>query len=100
MGTVDKLGTAYIDPVIATGYGAYIATPLLRKAYDENNEMTEQQAADVLHKCMEVLFMRDARSFPRVNLFYYSIIKYNIPHLHENFIFIFNFINYFAELTI
>ncbi|KAK0175552.1 hypothetical protein PV327_009295 [Microctonus hyperodae] len=68
MGTVDKLGTAYIDPVIATGYGAYIATPLLRKAYDENNEMTEQEATDVLHKCMEVLFMRDARSFPRYQL--------------------------------
>ncbi|XP_034945491.1 proteasome subunit beta type-4 [Chelonus insularis] len=68
LGTVDKLGTAYVDPVIATGYGAYMATPLLRKAWENNKEMTEEQAAELIHKCMEVLFMRDARSFPRYQL--------------------------------
>lgn len=66
LGTVDKLGTAYIDPVIATGYGAYMATPLLRKAYEENNEMTKEEAKELLYKAMQVLFYRDARSFPKV----------------------------------
>lgn len=67
LGTVDKLGTAYNDPVIATGYGAYMATPILRKAYEENSQMTKEQAIELLYKVMQVLFYRDARSFPKVN---------------------------------
>lgn len=63
---MDKLGTAYIDPVIATGYGAYMATPILRKAYEDNNQMTKEEALDHLYKAMQVLFYRDARSFPKV----------------------------------
>lgn len=74
MGTVDKLGTAYVDPVIATGYGAYMATPLLRKAWEANKEMSEEEAAALLHKCMEVLYMRDARSFPKVSYYLYILI--------------------------
>lgn len=66
MATVDKLGTAYSDPVIATGYGAYMATPVLRKAYEENSEMSKEEAIELLYKVMQVLFYRDARSFPKV----------------------------------
>ncbi|XP_078035724.1 proteasome subunit beta type-4 [Augochlora pura] len=68
LGTVDKLGTAYSDPVIATGYGAYMATPILRKAYEENKEMTKEQAMELMYKVMQVLFYRDARSFPKYQL--------------------------------
>lgn len=66
LGTVDKLGTAFTDPVIATGYGAYMASPLLNKAYEANPEMTEKEATDLIYKVMQVLFYRDARSFPKV----------------------------------
>jgi len=68
LGTVDKLGTAYVDPVIATGYGAYMATPILAKAYEANKEMSEQEATDLIYKVMQVLFYRDARSFPKYNI--------------------------------
>ncbi|EZA62258.1 Proteasome subunit beta type-4 [Ooceraea biroi] len=68
LGTVDKLGTAYIDPVIATGYGAYMATPILRKAYEENNQMSKEEALEHLYKAMQVLFYRDARSFPKFHI--------------------------------
>ncbi|XP_076181824.1 proteasome subunit beta type-4 [Ptiloglossa arizonensis] len=68
LGTVDKLGTAYSDPVIATGYGAYMATPILRKALEDNKEMTKEQAIELLYKVMQVLFYRDARSFPKYQL--------------------------------
>lgn len=68
LGAVDKLGTAYVDPVIATGYGAYIATPLLAKAYDTNPEMSETEAAELIHKCMEVLWLRDGRSSPKYQI--------------------------------
>ncbi|XP_011312177.1 proteasome subunit beta type-4 [Fopius arisanus] len=68
MGTVDKLGTAFVDPVIATGYGAYMASPLLHKKYDENPEMTEEEASQLIHQCMDVLYLRDGRSFPKYQL--------------------------------
>ncbi|XP_024883223.1 proteasome subunit beta type-4-like, partial [Temnothorax curvispinosus] len=66
--TVDKLGTAYNDPVIATGYGAYMSTPILRKAYEDNNQMNKEEAIELLYKVMQVLFYRDARSFPKYHL--------------------------------
>ncbi|KAG7210363.1 hypothetical protein KM043_011898 [Ampulex compressa] len=68
LGTVDKLGTAYSDPVIATGYGAYMATPILRKAYEDNKDMSKDEAMELLYKVMQVLFYRDARSFPKYQI--------------------------------
>jgi 20S proteasome subunit beta 7 len=66
LGTVDKLGTAFTDPIISTGYGAYLATPILSKAYETNSQMTETEATELIYKVMQVLFYRDARSFPKV----------------------------------
>lgn len=72
MGTVDKLGTAYSDGVIATGYGAHMATPVLRKAYEENKEMSKEQAIELIYKVMQVLYYRDARSiFPKSKFRYF-----------------------------
>lgn len=68
MGAVDLRGMAYQDRHIATGYGGYIALPLLRDAAEKNPNMTQQQAEDVMKKCLEVLYYRDARSFPKVKL--------------------------------
>ncbi|XP_072937668.1 proteasome subunit beta type-4 [Epargyreus clarus] len=67
LGAVDKLGTAYEDSTIATGLGAYMATPLLRSAL-EKGPLDEESATALVRKCMEVLFYRDARSFPRYQL--------------------------------
>ncbi|KAK9685214.1 Proteasome subunit [Popillia japonica] len=68
LGTIDKLGTSYEDKTICTGYGAYMATPLLRDAMDKNPNPTEQEARDLVNRCMEVLYYRDARSFPKYQL--------------------------------
>ncbi|XP_022913714.1 proteasome subunit beta type-4 [Onthophagus taurus] len=68
LGTVDKLGTSYQDKTICTGYGAYMALPILRAALEKNPNPTEQDARQLIHKCMEVLFYRDARSFPKYQL--------------------------------
>ncbi|XP_014204523.1 proteasome subunit beta type-4 [Copidosoma floridanum] len=68
LGTVDKLGTAFMDSVIATGYGAYLASPILTKAYEANNQMSEEEATDLIYKVMQVLFYRDARSFPKYHI--------------------------------
>ncbi|XP_054153460.1 proteasome subunit beta type-4-like [Oppia nitens] len=69
LGYVDKLGTAYECPAIATGYGSYIAIPLLRQALDEaGGKLTEEQAKQVIQKCLTVLYYRDARSFNKYEL--------------------------------
>ncbi|KPJ10977.1 Proteasome subunit beta type-4 [Papilio machaon] len=67
LGAVDKLGTAYEDAAIATGMGAYMATPLLRDVLDKG-PLNEESAKALARKCMEVLYYRDARSFPRYQL--------------------------------
>ncbi|XP_026316670.1 proteasome subunit beta type-4 [Hyposmocoma kahamanoa] len=47
LGAVDKLGTAYEDATIATGLGAYMATPLLREAA-EKGDLDEETAKYVV----------------------------------------------------
>lgn len=63
LGYVDKIGTAYSGSTLATGYGSYIALPLMRDAVEKNPNMTEAQALKLIDDCMKVLFYRDARAF-------------------------------------
>jgi 20S proteasome subunit beta 7 len=73
LGYVDLLGTTYSSPTLATGFGAHIAQPLLREAYEKKSGidgrdplMTREEAEAVLDDCMKVLFYRDARSLNKV----------------------------------
>jgi len=66
LGLVDLLGTSYEDNTIATGYGAYIALPLLRNVYRPN--LTEEEAKKALDDCLRVMFYRDARALDRVQV--------------------------------
>ncbi|KAJ3416536.1 Proteasome subunit beta type-7 [Chytridiales sp. JEL 0842] len=66
LGYVDLQGTTYQSDTIATGFGAHLAQPLLRKAV-ENREggtesITEEEAKKIIEDCMRVLYYRDARS--------------------------------------
>jgi len=68
LGEIDKIGTAFVDEQIASGYGAYLALPLLRKTIDEkrekfNSKLTKNEAVELLKKCMEVLYYRYLRIF-------------------------------------
>jgi 20S proteasome subunit beta 7 len=62
LGQVDLLGVAFESPTIATGYGAYIAQPLLRDAYEKNSDMNAEEARQLLDTCLRVLYYRDGRS--------------------------------------
>ncbi|OMH82027.1 Proteasome subunit beta type-4 [Zancudomyces culisetae] len=85
LGFVDLYGTTFVDNVMATGYGAHLALPILRKHVEgdlssqENQDvdhqerqrqkymaLTEQQASEILDTCMRVLFYRDARSLNKI----------------------------------
>lgn len=67
MAYVDLLGTTYTASTLATGYGAYIAQPLLRKAVEgREDELTEEEAVAILEQSLRVLYYRDARSLNKV----------------------------------
>ncbi|KAJ3745526.1 proteasome endopeptidase complex beta subunit [Lentinula detonsa] len=66
---VDLLGTTYSASTLATGYGSYIAQPLLRKAVEGNEDIiTEEEAVKILEQSMKVLFYRDARSLNKYQI--------------------------------
>jgi len=62
----DLLGVNFTGNTVATGYGAYIAEPLLRRYWKA--DMTYQEAKDLLDSCMRVLYYRDARALNRLTL--------------------------------
>jgi len=66
---VDLLGTTYSASTLATGYGSYIALPLLRSAVEGREDtLTEEAARKILENSMRVLFYRDARSINKYQI--------------------------------
>jgi len=66
LGLVDKIGTAYTDNILATGFGSYLATPLLREKW--RPDLEEGEARALLEDCMRVLFYRDCRALNRIQI--------------------------------
>jgi 20S proteasome subunit beta 7 len=60
LGNTDLYGTMFEDSFVATGLGAHMALPLLRKAWRE--DLTEDEARKLITDCMRVLFYRDTRA--------------------------------------
>jgi len=66
LGFVDMIGTAYKDNIIATGFGAHIATPMMRAACEKKPDgLTQDEARKVLIDSLRVLYYRDARAFKK-----------------------------------
>ena len=66
LGSVDKLGTTVTDHVLATGFGSYLALPLLREQW--RPDLTEGEARAILEDCCRVLFYRDCRASSQIQL--------------------------------
>lgn len=66
LGHVDMIGTAFEDDVLATGFGSYLALPIMRKRWHAN--MTEGEARALLEDCLRVLFYRDCRALNRIQI--------------------------------
>lgn len=65
LSSVDLLGTTFSAPTLATGFGAHLAQPLLRKLVEDEtavNSISQDRAVAAVKECMKVLFYRDARS--------------------------------------
>jgi len=68
LGYVDKIGVAFQDKTVATGYGSYIALPMMRKELENNPDMTVAEARLLMVRCLRVLFYRDCRSLNRFQI--------------------------------
>lgn len=66
LGYVDLIGTAYEENYIATGFGAYLAIPLIRERWTAN--MDEGEARALLEDCLRVMFYRDCRASSRIQI--------------------------------
>jgi len=68
---VDLLGVTYSAPCLATGFGAYLAIPLLRKLVDKEQDVAnvdESMAQNAIKEAMKVLYYRDARSLDKYSM--------------------------------
>ncbi|KAJ2304090.1 Proteasome subunit beta type-7 [Coemansia sp. RSA 2706] len=67
LGYVNLYGTTYEADCVATGFGAHLAIPMLRKRVEGRaDEVTEEEAVAVLDDCMRTLLYRDCQAFNRV----------------------------------
>jgi 20S proteasome subunit beta 7 len=66
LGVVDKIGTTLQENLVATGFGAYLAMPLLREKW--RPDLDEGEARALLEDCMKVLYYRDCRASARIQL--------------------------------
>ena len=71
LSSVDLLGTTFSSPTLATGFGAHLAQPLLRKLVEDEaavQSISKDQAVAAVKECMKVLFYRDARSLDKYSI--------------------------------
>jgi len=71
LASADLLGTTFASPTLATGFGAHLAQPILRRTVpDEESvqKVTKEQAVELVKECMKVLFYRDARSMDKYSI--------------------------------
>jgi 20S proteasome subunit beta 7 len=66
LGWVDKIGTTFEEDLVATGFGSYLAIPLLREKY--RPDLQEGEARALLEDCMRILFYRDCRASNRIQI--------------------------------
>lgn len=66
LGYVDLIGTAYEEHFIATGFGAHLAIPIIRERW--RPDMNEDEARAVLEDCLRVMYYRDCRASPMIQV--------------------------------
>ncbi|ROW05881.1 hypothetical protein VPNG_07982 [Cytospora leucostoma] len=71
LAAADLRGTVFSSPSLATGFGAMLAQPIMRKhaATEEQAALlTRDEAVAIVKECMKVLYYRDARSWDGYSL--------------------------------
>jgi 20S proteasome subunit beta 7 len=85
LAAADLLGTTFSAPTLATGFGAHLAQPLLRKLMPDDEasvpNVSKEEAVKAVQECMKVLFYRDARSMDQYSI---AVITKDGVDLKEN----------------
>ncbi|KAF7233176.1 hypothetical protein EG68_10391 [Paragonimus skrjabini miyazakii] len=68
LGFCNLLGVSYMDDCLATGFGSYLAIPLLRQRLEDiaggdPNKLSENDAVQAVTDAMRQLYFRDCRAF-------------------------------------
>jgi 20S proteasome subunit beta 7 len=63
---VDLYGTSFSEDYAATGYGNFLARPLIRERW--RADMSEAEARTLLEDCMRVLWYRDCRALNKIQI--------------------------------
>ncbi|PTD12349.1 Proteasome subunit beta type-7 [Fusarium culmorum] len=65
LAAADLLGSTYSAPSLATGFGAMLAQPIMRRHVPDeeaSQNLDKEGAINIIKECMKVLYYRDARS--------------------------------------
>lgn len=65
------MGTTFSAPTLASGFGAHLAVPLLRRVCPDEAAVagiTREKAIETVEESMKVLFYRDARSMNKYSM--------------------------------
>lgn len=72
LGCVDYIGTAFTENAIATGIGAAMAIPIINHELERlggsTDNLTKEQAREILLKCIRVCYLRDCRATNKYHL--------------------------------
>ena len=71
LASVDLRGTTFTSPSLASGFGAMLAQPIMRRhaaTEEDAAKLTREQAVAIVRECMKVLFYRDARSLDKYSI--------------------------------
>ncbi|PYH40530.1 proteasome core particle subunit beta 7 [Aspergillus saccharolyticus JOP 1030-1] len=71
LSSADLLGTTFSAPHLATGFGAHLAIPILRRLFPEEKpleDISKDEAVAALRECVKVLWYRDARSLDQYSI--------------------------------
>merc|ERR1711988_1920275 len=63
---VDHQGTMFADDFVATGFGSFLAMPILRNEW--RADMSLEEAKALVIKCLQVCFYRDCRAYFKINI--------------------------------
>jgi len=71
LGQVDLRGSSFTAPSLATGYGAYLCQPMMRRFVDNDQDVAHldrEEAVKLVKDCLTVLWYRDGRALDRYSL--------------------------------
>jgi 20S proteasome subunit beta 7 len=84
LASADLLGTTFSSPTLATGFGAHLAQPILRRTIPDEasvQNVSKADAVNLVKECMKVLFYRDARSMDKYSI---AVVTKEGVELKEN----------------